>query len=141
MIVVESSAMVHALVDDPVNPELLALLADEDLHAPGLLDFAVASALRGHALGGTVDQTRLDEAIEDFTAFSVERYDMTHMVGEVLDLRNNFTVYDAAYVVLAQALDAPLVTSDAKMREATRLGADVHVFPAPDRAAATEPDC
>lgn len=59
----------------------------------------------------------------------------------LLDLRNDFTVYDAAYIVLAQALDAPLVTSDAKMREATRLGADVHVFPAPDRAAATEPDC
>jgi len=56
VIVVESSAMVDALVDEPANPELLALLADEELHAPALLDFEVASALRGHALGGKLDR-------------------------------------------------------------------------------------
>lgn len=132
MIVIESSAMVHALVDDSVNPELLALLADEELHAPVLLDFEVASALRGHALGGKLDQARLDEAIGDFTALSIERYQMTHMLGHTLDLRDNFTVYDAAYVMLAQALEAPLVTSDAKMAEARRLGPDVRIFSAGD---------
>jgi predicted nucleic acid-binding protein len=50
VIVIESSAMVDAIVGDPANPDLLALLADEELHAPALLDFEVASALRGHAL-------------------------------------------------------------------------------------------
>jgi len=78
--------MVDALVDEPVNPELLALLADEELHAPALLDFEVASALRGHALGGKLDQVRLDE------------------------------------------LEAPLVTADAKLNEARRVGVDVRVL-------------
>jgi predicted nucleic acid-binding protein len=128
VIVVESSAMVDALVGDPANPDLLALLADEELHAPALLDFEVASALRGHALGGKLDPVRLDEAIEDFTAFRIERHQMTGLLGHLLDLRDNFTVYDAAYVVLAQALESPLVSADAKLREAARLGIDMRVL-------------
>jgi predicted nucleic acid-binding protein len=128
VIVVESSAMVDALVGEPVNPQLLALLADEELHAPTLLDFEVASALRGHALGGKLDQLRLDEAVEDFGALRIERHQMTELLGHVLDLRGNFTAYDAAYVVLAQALEAPLLTADSKLRGAGRVGVEVRVL-------------
>ena len=124
--------MVDALVDEPANPNLLALLADEELHAPALLDFEVASELRGHVLGGKLDPVRLDEAVEDFTGLRIERHQMTGMLGYMLDLRDNFTVYDAAYLVLAQALEATVVTADAKLREAARLGIDVRVF---DRSA------
>jgi predicted nucleic acid-binding protein len=133
VIVVESSAMVDALVDEPVNPHLLALLADEELHAPALLDFEVAGALRGHALSGKLDQLRLDEAIEDFSALRIERHQVTDLLGYVLDLRDDFTVYDATYVVLAQALGAPLVTADAKLRTAERVGVDVRVLRAERR--------
>ena len=127
MIVVEASAMVGALVDDPANPQLLALLADEELHAPALLDFEVASALRGHVLGGRLDRVRLDEAVEDYTAFRVERHQMTDLNRHLLDLRDDFTVSDAAYLVLAQALEAPVVSADAKLQEATRLGIEVRI--------------
>jgi len=128
VIVVESSAMVDALVGNPANPHLLAALADGDLHAPALLDFEVASALRGHLLAGKLNQARCAEAIEDFSALHIERHQMTALLGHVLDLRDNFTVYDAAYVVLAQALDAPLVTADLKMREAERAGVTIRVY-------------
>jgi predicted nucleic acid-binding protein len=127
VIVIESSAMVDALVDDPANPNLLALLADEELHAPALLDFEVASALRGHMLGGKLDPVRLDQAVEDFSAFQIERHQMTSLLGHMLDLRENFTVYDAAYLVLAQALEAPVVSADTKLKEATRLGIKVQI--------------
>ncbi len=63
-----------------------------------------------------------------FSAFRIERHQMTDLLGHVLDLRENFTVYDATYVILAQALEAPLVTADAKMNEAKRVGVDVRVF-------------
>jgi predicted nucleic acid-binding protein len=128
VIVVESSAMVDVLVGDTANPNLLALLADEELHAPALLDFEVASALRGHMLGGKLDPVRLEEAVEDFTAFRIERHQMTGLLGHVLDLRENFTVFDAAYLVLAQALDAPVVSADAKLQGAARLGVTVRLF-------------
>ncbi|MGH3870504.1 MAG: type II toxin-antitoxin system VapC family toxin [Pseudonocardiaceae bacterium] len=130
MIVIEASAMVSALVGDPATPELLAVLADEELHAPALLDFEVASALRGHLFGGLLDQARVDEALEDFTALRIERHQMTHALAHILDLRDNFTAYDAAYVVLALVTEAPLITSDTKMQEARRLGVDVQLIPA-----------
>ena len=57
MIVLDSSALVDALVDDPANAELPALIADSELHAPSLIDYEVASALRGHVLGGKLAST------------------------------------------------------------------------------------
>lgn len=124
----ESSAIVDALVDDPANPELLALIADSELHAPSLIDYEVASALRGHVLGGKLADTQLEDATEDFSALRIERYPLSTMMRAVLELRENFTVYDAAYVVLAQALEAPLVTADTKLLEAHNVGVDVRVL-------------
>jgi len=128
VIVLESSALVDALVDDPANAELLALIADSQLHAPSLVDYEVASALRGHVLGGKLASTQLEDATEDFSALRIERYPLSTMMWAVLDLRENFTVNDAAYVVLAQALVAPLVTADAKLLEARKVGVDVRVL-------------
>jgi predicted nucleic acid-binding protein len=120
--------MVGALVDEPADARLLAVIADKEVHAPALLDFEVANALRGHALGGLLGPGRLEEALADFTALQIERHQMTGMLRYMLDLRHNFTVHDAAYVVLAQALDVPLVTTDAKLIEARRLGVDVRAL-------------
>ncbi|GAA3151505.1 type II toxin-antitoxin system VapC family toxin [Planomonospora alba] len=128
MIVIDSSAVVEALVGDPVNSDLLTVIAEEELHAPALLDFEVSGALRGLVLGKKLDERRLDEAVEDFGLLHIRRYQMTELLGHVLGLRENFTTYDAAYVVLAQALDASLVTSDTEMREAEKFGVDVRVL-------------
>lgn len=119
--------MVDALVGQPANPELLALIADEDLHAPALLDYEVASALRGHTLAGVLSSVQMTDAAADFRALRIERYPLATMMRSVLGLKDNFTVYDAAYVVLAQALDAPLVTADTKLTAARTLGVDVRV--------------
>lgn len=128
MIVIESSAMVDALVDEPANPELLALVADSELHAPALLDYEVASALRGHVLGGRLAEGQLEDATDDFTSLRIERYPLSSMMSGVLEMRNNFTVYDAAYVVLAQALGVPLVTADTKLEQARTAGVEVRVL-------------
>ncbi|MDN5796481.1 MAG: type II toxin-antitoxin system VapC family toxin [Intrasporangium sp.] len=132
MIVIDSSAIVDALVDDPANPDLLALVAGNELHAPSLLDYEVAGALRGHALAERLADEQLQGAVDDFRGLSIERYPLSSMIQNVLDLRGNFTVYDAAYLVLAQALEVPLVTADAKLSEGRKMGVDVQVL-RPDR--------
>ena len=73
----------------------------------------------------------LTAAIEDFRGLRITRYELRPMMDNVLGLRENFTVYDAAYIVLAQALDAPLVTADGKLTEARKLGIDIQVFRPP----------
>lgn len=128
MIVVDASLMVSALVERSADPELLALLDAEELHAPTLLDFEVASALRGQALGGKLNQARLDLAVENFAGFRIERHPMIGQLEYILDLRENFTAYDAAYVVLAQALEAPLVTADAKLAHSEKFGVEVRLL-------------
>lgn len=124
--------MVDALVGTPANPRLLALIADSELHAPSLIDYEVASALRGHALGGRLNDEQVEAAAHDFQALTIERYPLSAMIHAVLDVRENFTAYDAAYVVLAQALEAPLVTADAKLVEAQKLGVETRLL-RPDR--------
>ena len=125
MIIIESSAMVDALVGYPANPELLRLIATEDLFTPTLLDYEVASAIRGHLLGGLLTAEQAAVAIEDFANLTIERQTMTVMLPDIIALRHNFTTYDAAYVVLARTLQAPVVTADAKLLEARRIGVDV----------------
>jgi predicted nucleic acid-binding protein len=128
VIIAEASAVVDALVDTPPSHPLLAVLSDEELHAPALLDFEVASALRGHVRAARITPGRLREALADFAALSIERHHMTALLGRMLELRENFIAYDAAYVALAMALRAPLVTADAKLRAAERLGVTVRVY-------------
>ena len=128
MIVVDASAVVHALIDASVNPRLLALLAVEDLCAPHLLDYEVTSALRGHVLGRKLTASRGRDALRDYVDLSITRYNAVALLDGIWRMRDAFTVYDAAYLTLALALECPLVTSDAKMREAERLGVDVRVY-------------
>jgi predicted nucleic acid-binding protein len=45
-----------------------------------------------------------------------------------LDLRDSLTAYDAAYVVLAEALDCPLLTRDARLARASGHEARIEVL-------------
>ncbi|GGK83629.1 VapC ribonuclease [Sphaerisporangium melleum] len=124
--------MVEALIADSADPVLMELMADHELHAPTLLDFEVASALRGRTLGRKLTPARLVNAIADFQVLDVRRHQMTGALHEILDLRDNFTAYDAAYVVLAHLLDAPLVTADVKMKVAEKAGIEVRILDSSD---------
>ncbi len=60
--------MVDALVGERASAELLAVIAEGDLQAPSLLDYEVASALRGHALARRLDVHDLADAVDSFGA-------------------------------------------------------------------------
>jgi predicted nucleic acid-binding protein len=79
-------------------------------------------------MAGLLSDQRITDAVDDFSALRIERYALATMMRSVLDLKDNFTVYDAAYIVLAQALDAPLVTADTKLVGARTLGIDVQII-------------
>lgn len=114
MIVVDASAMVEALIGAQPSSTLLDVLAGE-IHAPHLLDVEVTSVLRGLELGRVLTQDRAEEALDDYWSFTIQRHDMAPLRWRVWQLRHQFTSYDAAYLALAEALDAPLVTCDKKL--------------------------
>jgi predicted nucleic acid-binding protein len=87
----------------------------ETLHAPHLLDVEVAQVIRRYAASGELDQERGRAVLADLGDFPVRRYPHGFLLPRVWELRNNLTAYDAVYVALAEALDAPLLTRDRRL--------------------------
>jgi len=46
------------------------------------------------------------------TDFSIQRYPHDVLLPRIWELRHNMTAYDTAYVALAEAIGAPLLTRD-----------------------------
>jgi len=120
MTVVDASAMVELLLGTSTGESCRErLLRDgEDLCAPHLLDVEVAQVLRRYASRREITPDRGDEALADLAAMSVMRYPHGLLLERAWDLRDSASVYDAVYLALAEALDAPLVTCDARISRA-----------------------
>ncbi len=126
MIVVDSAAVVDALTTVAGSGELRAELAAEELHAPTLLDFEVVSALRGLTLGGHLSPARATDALTDFDALPIQRWHSAAPLRlRAYNLRENLSAYDATYVALAEALQCPLLTRDARLARSS--GHDVEI--------------
>jgi len=120
MLVVDASAILEVLLNTPDGARVAARLfaPGETLHAPHLLDLEVAQVLRRYALAGDVDSQRGRHALEDLADLPLTRYPHGLLLSRIWELRRNVTAYDAAYVALAEALAAPLVTRDAALASA-----------------------
>jgi predicted nucleic acid-binding protein len=100
----------------------------ETLHVPHLFEIEVLHALRHPVLRGTVSSERVQLALGRLRDTQLVRYPHTPLMGRIWELRDNLTAYDAAYVALAEALDAPLVTMDARLAQASGIRAAVEVY-------------
>jgi len=126
VIVIDCAAVVDALTAVSGSENLRAALADEDLHAPTLLDFEVVSALRGLTLRNHITPARARDALTDFDALSIQRWPSAAPLRlRAFSLRNNLSAYDAAYVVLAEALQCPVLTRDTRLARSS--GHDVEI--------------
>jgi predicted nucleic acid-binding protein len=116
VIVVDASVVVVALADDGEDGDLArARLRGEQLSAPELLDLEVASVLRRQARRGEIGSRRVAMALDDLAALPVQRAPHRPLIGRCWQLRDNVTIYDAAYVALAEALGATLLTGDRRL--------------------------
>lgn len=129
MIVLDASAVVAILVGSGPGAERIrekVEAPDESLHVPHVMELEVLHALR--ALLGTLSRQRSSEALTDLGNISFARYPHTPLIGRIWELKENLTAYDAAYVALAEALDAPLITMDARLARAPGIRAAVEVY-------------
>src|SRR5258708_29574185 len=130
MIVVDASAMLEALLRTPAAKAVEKWLFDprQTLHAPHLLDVEIAQVIRRYAANGEIDDERGRTALADLADFPLHRYPHDFLLPRVWDLRNNLPAYDAVYVALAEALDAPLLTRDRRLSAASRHHARVELL-------------
>jgi predicted nucleic acid-binding protein len=128
VIVADCAAVVDALTGFPGTDDLRATLAEEDLHAPTLLDYEVVAALRGLVRGGHLSATRAYDALTDFDALSIRRWpSAAPLRRRALSLRDDLSANDAAYVALAEALRRPLVTRDSRLAHSGCHDAEIRV--------------
>jgi len=119
VIVVDASVLAPALADDTSDGDLSrARLRGNILVAPELIDLEVASVWRRQVTAGRLEVRRADEAVADLLALPLQRVRHRKLLTRCWELRHNLTQYDAAYVALAELLDAVLVTGDKRLSRA-----------------------
>jgi predicted nucleic acid-binding protein len=119
VLVVDASVVAVALGDDGVDGDTArARLRGEDLAAPELLDLEVASVLCRQVMTGAMGVKRADLALADLIALPIRRAPHLALLTRSWELRENLTIYDAAYVSLAEALQVSLLTGDQRLARA-----------------------
>jgi predicted nucleic acid-binding protein len=129
VIVADASALVEVLLRKQTADAIAARLFASGLalHVPYLLDVEVAHVIRRHAAGGEIVPERGHELLRDFVDIPMQRHPHDWLLPRIWELRHNLTAYDALYIALAEALDAPLITRDARLATAPGHYAKVEV--------------
>jgi predicted nucleic acid-binding protein len=115
-IVVDSSAVVAALVDNgPDGGWAIEGMRTNALAAPAHLPVEVSNVLRRAVLTGQVGRDVAALAHRDLVHLPVVLFPFEPLADRVWELHATVTAYDAAFVALAEALDAPLWTLDRRL--------------------------
>ena len=130
MIVLDASALLELLLRSNVGERIgeRILVESERLYAPQLIDVEVAQVLRRYWLAEQITASRAQEAFEDLLALPLFRYPHHIFLERIWELRQDLTAYDAAYLVLAEALDAKLVTCDKAFTSVSGHTVEVELF-------------
>jgi predicted nucleic acid-binding protein len=121
VIVIDASALVELLLRTPAAASVRKRLSSngQTLHAPHLIDIEVTHALRRYATTGQIEPARGHAALSHLLDFPLHRNPHDVLLPRIWELRHNLTAYDAAYVALAEALDATLLTRDRRLAAAS----------------------
>ena len=114
MIVVDASALVDAIMGWR-SEAIRQRLRDAFIHVPVTIDAELLHALRKHALLGVVGIEHSNAALSLLGGTALTRHAVQPFAPRIWSLRHNVTTYDAAYVALAESLNIPLITRDARL--------------------------
>lgn len=129
MIVLDASAATELVLRLPAGDAVAERLGDPDevLHAPHLLAVEVAQVVRRYVIRGEVGAARGEEALADVADLGVVLHPHEPFLTRMWRLRANLSAYDAAYVALAEVLDAPLLTLDGRLAASPGHGARIEL--------------
>jgi predicted nucleic acid-binding protein len=117
--VVDATVLAVALTDDgPDGDRARQRMAGCTLAAPSIVDLEVLAVWHRGAASGAVPQRRIDLAMADLARIPLTRVNPLEFLPSCWDRLGGATAADAAYLALAEALDAPLLTADPRLARA-----------------------
>lgn len=130
MIVIDASAILELVLGTAGAAAVADRLTrnHESLHAPHLLDLEVAQVLRRYVARGEVAAERARHGLVAVRETPITRHAHRPLLDRIWDLRHTMTAYDASCVALAEALEAPLVTRDARLAAAGGHTAEIELI-------------
>lgn len=111
-LVTDCSAIINALIGSDAR---MSVLDGTQLQAPCVIDFEIVSALRRLVRTSSLTPNAAREVLDQWVTLDVVRHPAEPLLARMWELRHNFSAYDAAYVALAEALGAPLLTVDQRL--------------------------
>lgn len=133
MRVVDASVLVEYLtggVHGEASRRQIGRVSPGWLWAPHLVDAEVGNALRRGVRMGKISERKARAALNDLLEMKLQRISHHLLADRAWDLRRNLSFYDALYVALAEALDTPLLTLDARLAKAPGLRVEIEVVQA-----------
>ena len=125
-VVCDASALVALLLDGGSDGQWVTMtLRGADMLGPSLVSFETANVIRRHELAGIDSADQAAQAHADLVDLAVELWPYELLASRAWQLRQNLSVYDAAYVALAEIAGATLVTLDRRISGAPGLTCDV----------------
>jgi predicted nucleic acid-binding protein len=129
LIVVDTSAVLNALLKTPADERLLDRLGREaDLHAPHLIDVEILHAARGLVRARKLTEDAVERFRRDYEDLSITRYPHQPLSDRIWELRHTLTAYDAAFIALSEGLGVPLVTCDRRLARSSGHDAQIELF-------------
>ena len=130
MIVLDASAAVDWLLQTEAGQRIeQRIYARQDtLHTVHLLDVEFNQVLQRLVRDRSLPLKRAKVAIEDMADLRITRYAPLLLRQRIWQLRKNLSAHEAAYVALAEKLEAPLITRDKRIAATPGHSATVEVF-------------
>jgi predicted nucleic acid-binding protein len=120
-IVADATVLAATVFGEDEQPQAVALLRGRALVAPHLVDYEITNVALNKVRRERLPLDSVGTALGAYMELGIERYpiDLTGVL--VLAHRYRLTAYDAAYLWLAERLEAPLATFDAALARAAQL--------------------
>jgi len=121
VIVIDASVLANVVGDDGSDGQRARLEFRNagDVAAPDLADVETVAVLRKRWIAGTVSDRRFAAAVDDLGQLDIDRYPTLRFMRRAYELRANVTVYDSAYIALAETLGCELLTADQRLANAS----------------------
>ena len=128
MIVVDASATINLLFRSKGSVQIeLTLASGEPLSAPDHMLVETTRVIRRQHLAGKIELDAASEMVADALALGIKPHSCGDLIPRAWELRDQFTLDDALYVALAEALEGELLTSDRKLASHAKRFVDVSV--------------